>query len=179
MIKRIAPLILFLAALGLFFFFIVPRYETAKVKQKQISVLNDALSNSRKVQAARDTLLTTYNNISTSDIDRLKKILPDHVDNVRLILEIDQIATRNGMILQNVRTREDVRGDSGAFGPDDSPYGRIRMSFSLLGRYESLVTFLREVEAGLRVADVVALSFTRGRGDLYEYEVEVDTYWLK
>ena len=179
MIKRIAPLIFLLAALGLFFLFITPRYEVVKAKRGQIKILNDALLNSRKVQAARDTLLTTYNNISNADLERLKRILPDHVDNVRLILEINRIATDNGMILQNVTTRDDTRADSGAFGPDDSAYGKIRMSFSLAGKYESLVNFLKEIEQSLRVVDIVALSFTRGRGDLYEYEIEVDTYWLK
>lgn len=170
---------LLLASLGLFFFFVIPQYEAVRIKQEQIKILNDALNNSRKVQAARDTLLSTYNNIGVADIERLKKILPDHVDNVRLILEVDRIASRNNMVLQNVSTREDVRGDSGALGPDDSLFGKLRLNFSLAGRYESLISFLAEVEQSLRVVDIVALSFTRGLGDLYEYELEVDTYWLK
>ena len=167
MIKRITPLLFFLVALGLFFLFIVPQYEIVRAKQQQIKILNDALNNSKKVQAARDTLLTTYNSIGAVELDRLKKILPDNVDNVRLILELDRIATRNSMILQNVSTREDARGDAGAFGPDDSSFGKIRLNFSLAGRYESLVSFLQQMEQSLRVVDVVALSFTRGRGDLY------------
>ncbi|MDP3726515.1 MAG: type 4a pilus biogenesis protein PilO [bacterium] len=179
MIKSITPLVLLLASLSLFLLFIIPNFETVKEKRAQIKVLNEALSNSRKVQSVRDALLTSYNNIGTADLDRLKKILPDHVDNVRLILEFDRIATRSGMKLQNVSTRDDVREDSGAFGPDDALFGKIRMNFSLLGRYESLIDFLTEIEESLRVVDIVALSFTRGSGELYEYELEVDTYWLK
>ncbi len=179
MIKRIMPLVLLLASLSLFLLFIIPNFEAVKEKRAQIKILNEALSNSRKVQAVRDALLTSYNNIGTADLDRLKKILPDHVDNVRLTLELDRIASRNGMSLKNVSTRDNVREDSGAFGPDDALFGKIRMNLSLNGRYESLIEFLKEVEQSLRVVDVIALSFTRGSGELYEYEIEIDTYWLK
>lgn len=178
MIKQITPIILLLAVLALFFFFIAPQYKTLQEKRGQIVSLDEALRNSRQVQIARDTLLTSYNNIADEDLERLRKILPDHVDNVRLILEIDRIASRNNMILQNVTTRDGAQ-NTGGFGPDDGLYGKIRMGFSLIGRYESLVNFLAEIEQSLRVVDIVALSFTRGQGDLYEYELELDTYWLK
>src|SRR3989344_8422745 len=154
MIKQIVPILLILASLAVFSFFIVPQYAKLKEERQQIASLNDALSNSRRVQAVRDTLLTSYNNIADEDLDRLKKILPDHVDNVRLILEIDRIASRNAMILKNVATRTSEESVEGSFGPDDGLYGKIRMGFSLIGRYESLVNFLAEVEQSLRVVDV-------------------------
>ncbi|MBI2047786.1 MAG: hypothetical protein HYT27_01470 [Parcubacteria group bacterium] len=179
MIKQIVPIVLILASLAIFSFFIVPQYAKLKEERQQIASLNDALNNSRRVQAVRDTLLTSYNNIGDEDLDRLKKILPDHVDNVRLILEIDRIASRNAMILKNVATQNSAGDAPGSFGPNDALFGKIRMGFSLIGRYESLVNFLTELEQSLRVVDIVALSFSRGQGDLYEYELELNTYWLK
>ncbi|MBI2109171.1 MAG: type 4a pilus biogenesis protein PilO [Parcubacteria group bacterium] len=179
MIRQILPILLVLASLAIFFFFVVPQYATLQGKRSQIAALNEALNNSRQVQAVRDRLLTSYNNIADEDIDRLKKILPDHVDNVRLILEIDRIASRNGMVLQNVVTRDSTKESAGSFGPNDALFGKIRIGFSLIGRYESIVNFLAELEQSLRVVDVVALSFARGQGDLFEYDLEIDTYWLK
>lgn len=177
MIQKILPLVLALASLALFFFFVIPEFRELKERRAQIGFLNEALSNSRKVQAVRDSLLSSYNTIADADLSRLEKILPDHVDNVRLILEIDRIASRNGMVLQNITTREAERRNQ--FGPDDSSFGKIQMGFSLVGRYESLVNFLSEIEQSLRLVDVVGLSFVRGQGDLYEYELELYTYWLK
>ena len=179
MLRQIIPIILVLASLALFFFFIVPQYGGLKEKRSRVASLNEALGNSRQVQAIRDALLTSYNTIADADLDRLIKILPDHVDNVRLIIEIDRIASRNNMILKSVRTQGGAEYIGGTFGPNDTPYGKIRIGFSLLGRYESLTNFLSEIEQSLRVVDVVDLSFTRGQGDLYEYELELDTYWLK
>ena len=179
MLRQIIPIILVLASLALFFFFIVPQYGGLKEKRSRVASLNEALGNSRQVQAIRDALLTSYNTIADADLDRLIKILPDHVDNVRLIIEIDRIASRNNMILKSVRTQGGAKDIAGSFGPDDALYGKIRIGFSLLGRYESLTNFLKEVEQSLRVVDVVDLSFARGEGDLHEYELEVDTYWLK
>src|SRR3989338_4598819 len=137
MIKQITPLVLLLAALALFFFFIAPQYKTLQEKRGRIVSLNLALRDSRQVQAVRDALLASYNNITDEDLERLKKILPDHVDNVRLIIEVDRIASRNAMILKNVTTRDGVQSVEGSFGPDDGLYGKIRMGFSLIGRYES------------------------------------------
>lgn len=179
MLKRITPLFLLLASLALFSFFIIPQYKEVMDRREEIGFLNEALNNSKKVQTVRDALLASYNNIADADLERLKKILPDHVDNVRLILEFDRIASRNNMILQNVATRDSARGESDAFGPDDALFGKIRMSFALAGSYESLVKFLVEIEQSLRVVDIVSLSFAITPGDLYEYDMEVDTYWLK
>lgn len=178
MIKQITPLILVLVSLAIFSMFIAPRYRAAQEQKGVITTLNEALNNSKKVQAVRDSLLSSYNSIADADLSRLRKVLPDHVDNVRLVLEVDRIASRNNMILQNVSTRSNVRSKS-ALGPDDSPFGRIRISFSIVGRYESLVNFLSELEQSLRVVDVMALSFVRGEGDFYKYDIELDTYWLK
>ncbi len=177
--KHITPVILVMVSIALFFFFIVPRYEGIKDIQERIVPLNEALSNSKKIQAVRDGLLSSYNNIAEADLDRLQKILPDHVDNVRLILEVDRIASRNNMILQNVVTRGSFRDEQNTLGPNDSLFGKLRINFSIAGRYDSLVNFLSELEQSLRVVDVVALSFSRGEGDFYEYEIEVDTYWLR
>ena len=176
--KQVIPILLIIGSFALIFFFVIPQYKVVQNEKALIASLNSALTNSRQVQGLRDSLLTKYNTISDVELDRLKKILPDHVDNVRLILEFDRIALRNGMVLQNVSTQEGSK-TKGSFGPDESLFGKLRIRFSVIGQYDSLVNFLTEIEQSLRVVDIVALSFTRGKGDLNEYEIEVETYWLK
>ena len=58
---------------------------------------NEALNNSKALEDKRDTLTAKYNTIDPNDLIKLQKLLPDNVDNIRLILEIGQIASlRNG-----------------------------------------------------------------------------------
>ena len=61
----------------------------------------------------KQSLLSRFNAFKTEDLDRLRKLLPDHVDNVRLILDLDNLAARHGMALQNVVISEPA-SESGA-----------------------------------------------------------------
>ena len=176
--KQMIPILLIVGSFALFFFFVMPQYKVVQTERSLIASLNSALSNSRELQEVRDTILTKYNTIADEELTRLKSILPDHVDNVRLILEIDRVALRNGMVLQNVTTQEGGK-TNGSFGPNDGFFGKLRIRFSVVGQYDAFVNFLTEIERSLRVVDIVSLSFTRGKGDLNEYEIEVVTYWLK
>ena len=179
MMKQFAPVILIIVSIAVFFGLISPLYDGVKERRAQIKLLSEALSNSRKVQTVRDQLLERYNRISTADLERLKKIVPDHVDNVRLLIEVDRIATRNGVVVQHVATRDGSRSERATLGPDESPIGTIRMNFSLAGGFQNIIAFLSELEQSLRVVDITAFSFTRGKGDVYEYDMEIQTYWLK
>jgi hypothetical protein len=48
-------------------------------------------------------LTQKYSTIDPVNLDKLTKLLPDNVDNIRLILEIEKIASPYGMILKDVK----------------------------------------------------------------------------
>src|SRR3990170_5826718 len=87
--KYLLSIILIAASIGLFFVYINPSYLGVKDLRAQESSFNEALSNSKKLQAIRDTLVTKYNSFSPTTMDRIKKFLPDNVDNIKLVLEIN------------------------------------------------------------------------------------------
>ena len=62
----------------------------------------EAIDNSAKLIKVRDDVLRAYNSLTVEDKDRLNKIVPDNVDNVRLIIDVkDDIAARHGLFLKN------------------------------------------------------------------------------
>src|SRR3989338_10618623 len=85
-----------------FILFTQPNYDTAKALEAQIAEYNQALDKAAELQQLKQSLLSRYNAFNPADLDRLHKLLPDHVDNVRLVLDLDNLAARNGMALQNV-----------------------------------------------------------------------------
>src|SRR3972149_11708206 len=95
--KYILPAILILASLGLFFLFINPTYPEVKDLKAKVDSYNEALNNSKKLQSVRDVLVSKYNGFSPDDIDRLGKLLPDNVDNIKLVLEIQRISAQFNM----------------------------------------------------------------------------------
>ena len=44
-----------------------------------------------------------YNSFDPNDLAKLQTLLPDNVDNIRLILEIENVAAPYGMVLKDVK----------------------------------------------------------------------------
>ena len=177
--KNIFSIILIAAGVGLFILYVDPVYEEIKTLRAEASQYNQALNQSKELQSLRDQLLSRYNTFSTSDIARLEKLLPDNVDNVRLILDIDNIASKYGMIIQNVSVNRKADDENPFLGKDDRVYGSITLDFAVSAGYENFRAFLRDIENSARLIDVVNLDFRVGSDDFSTYKFSIKTYWLK
>lgn len=149
--------------------------------------LNEAISNARALDAKIDKLTEAKNNISQEDLAKLDKFIPSHIDNVNLIIDINNIATRHGMIIKNVKVRsgnEEGNADSQASDrlsvvSSQNKIADTYLSFSVTGNYDSLLGFLDSLADSLRVADVNSLSFSVDSKGVNQYNFEVKTYWVK
>lgn len=178
--KSILPVLFVVIAGGIFFGFIDPAYSRIKELRAEESEFDQALNRSRELQQVRDQLLSRYNVISQANIDRLEKFLPDNVDNVRLILDMDSIAARYGMRTRNVQLQvAEDRPGLGQVGQDDSAFQSIIVSFSVTGSYDEFRSFIEDLERSLRLVDVVGISFSSSETGIYDYSVAIKTYWLK
>lgn len=191
MIRIIITVLCLAIAGGAFFLYTKPAYDGAIELTKTIAEYDQALDKANELQKLRQTLLSRYNTFDPRDIDRLHKLLPDHVDNVRLVLDLDTLASRFGLALQNVvisgagqdsATKGSVA--SATIGGSARTHESLTFKFSTQGTYPSFVTFMEDLEKSLRIVDLVALSITPGTDaklsePIYRFEVTVRTYWLK
>lgn len=175
--KFFIPIILLVASFSAFIWFIDPAYQTIQTLSADAEVFNDALNNSKELQAVRDQVLKEYNAISATDIDMLLKLLPNTVDNVRLVRDIDGIASLHGMTLRGVRV--ELGEEDRSVGPSARSYGAATISFVVSAQYQSFVSFLADLEKSLRLVDITNVSFGASDLDLAEYQVSIKTYWLK
>lgn len=179
--KSLLPILFVAAAAGIFFGFIDPAYSRVQELRAEESQFDQALTRSRELQQVRDQLLSRYNVIPEMQVTRLKKFLPDNVDNVRLILDIDSIAARYGMRTRNVQLQTtDDRPNRGQVGQSDSAYQSVVVTFSVTGPYDVFRSFIEDLERSLRLVDIIGISFSSANtGDVYDYSVSIKTYWLK
>ncbi len=181
--KGIFPIIAVVIAGVLFYFFIDPTYAKIKELRAEEATLNTALSRALELQATRDQLLSRYNTFSPEDLARLEKLLPDHVDNVRLVLDMDGMATQYGMRVRNVAIeKQDEKKKSTRtqqVGPDERTYESMVLSFTVTGDYSTFRSFLKDLEQSLRLVDVESVSFNATDTGLYDVTVGLRTYWLK
>ena len=177
----ITPILLFIISIALFFGYTDGTYSRVVEQKKLESEYVEALSKSRELQDIRESLLSEYNAFQPQDISRLEKLLPDNIDNVRLILEIDALAKEHGLSVKNLTVRDDSKPATGSktVGPDTRDYSSVTLEFVVSSSYANFQKFLADLEKSLRIVDVTAIEFRQTGSDFDEYRVAIKTYWLK
>lgn len=184
----ILPVILILSSIGLFFGFINPRYTEVIELKKQSAEYEQALVNANKLILKRDELAQKYNQFTPETVDKIQKMLPDSVDNIRLIIAIEQIANKYGMPLENPKYETATIADTKTGQPSTpaeanepmKDYDSFELGFTVTGTYENFLKFLDDVEKNLRIVDIKAVDFSPKEGSKsFKFQVTIDTYWLK
>lgn len=181
--RFIIPAILIAVAIGLFTVWTNPTYQGTKALQAQVAQYDEALDKAQELRKLRDELLNRRNTFSTEDMQKLQRMLPDNVDNIRLIIEINNIAAKHGLALQSVELGElsDSRTARTEFavGSSGDPVGSVDVSFAVNASYEQFQAFLLDLEHSLRIVDVQTVEFDASdKAPSTNYGLKIRTYWL-
>lgn len=195
--RFIMPAILIGISITLFFMYTDPLYSKIKELKVEDKSYSEALRNSKALEDERDKLTKKSNSIDPADIAKLQKLLPDNIDNIRLILEIEQIASPYGMVLKDIKynpTAKDTanptaRGIEGGGAPRQTAstdYGVWDLEFSTMGSYNNFLNFTKDLENNLRIVDISSITFSsdtpsgpNSNSSSYKYNFKIKTYWLK
>lgn len=185
------PIFLIVLAIGLFVFYTDSAYQGTKDLRTTLASHETALMQSEQVVALRDRLLNERNNFPPEGINRLQAMLPDNIDNIRLIININDIATRHHMQVQGISIGGQSNDSSGnaasqglgatamSVGPGAAAVGSVTLGFSVDATYTEFLSFLYDLEHSLRLIDVSQISFTSGGKGVDSYSISIRTYWLK
>ena len=186
--KQYIPYLLIAVSVGLFYLHIDPRYKQVQTLQMQKGEYITALAKVDELQVQKNQLLTTYNSLPKGDLARLDHLLPEKLNGVKLIADIDGVAGKYGITMSNIRVTDEavdradtVGGEGGA-----KPYKTTSVSFSFTASYEAMVAFLRDLEKSLQLIDITSISFEVSEkkegevgANLNDYDVSFVTYSLK
>lgn len=174
------PILFFIAAIGLFFGYTNSTYEVIKELQVEAGEFDEALAQSRELGRVRDELLTRFNTFPSRELEQLEKFLPDNVDNVKLVLDIDNIASKYGLRIQNVVVSNARTSQANNVAVvQEALFDSVELEFTVIAGYENFIQFIEDLETSLRLVDVVALSFNVSDDTLYGHGFRIRTYWLK
>lgn len=101
--RFLLPIFLIGVAIGGFILITKPIYSEIEALQKEGEAYEQALQNSANLQKERDRLTTKLNSFTPEDLAKLEKMLPNTVDNIKLILEIQEQASNQGIVVRNVQ----------------------------------------------------------------------------
>lgn len=194
--RNITAIILIVLAVGIYLTF--TRAKLAEVNQ--VRAVNAqhllAISNADKLIKVRDSVLNDYNALSAEDRLRLDKMVPNTVDNIRLIIDLNSVALRHGFSLRNIKasTSNANKNTSSMKQVQDSSIHQdgtmsyiptpvldtVMISFSVTAPYQQFIDLLRDLEANLRIMDTTRLAVSAGSNPgMYDFSVELKTYWLR
>ena len=193
MISKLFPILAVLITIGLFVFYIDPTYNGQIAQAKsQIANYDSALTAASQFNQKESQLIAEQNQIPATSIQRVAAYLPDGVDNVQLILDLDSLAARSGLTLSNFavsNNSSDSNTTTGAPTPaagtkvptlsGASASNSLDLSVSATGTYSAFRTFLAAAEQSLRPLDVTSLTINDSATGVYTYQVTFRIYWLQ
>ena len=192
MLRYVFALIGLFIAGAIFLWYTKPTYDSVQGVRDESTQYDAALAKAAELQQLKQTLLTRYNSFNPTDLERVQKLLPDHVDNVALILDLDNLAARYQMPIENVDVStpassgsSDTAAGIATIGASGQKYDSVTIRFSTRGSYTDFLKLLKDLEMSLRVVDLVQMGISPQGPDertgqpTYSYELMLRTYWLK
>jgi len=185
MINRTLPIFALFVAIGIFFAYISPTWsgEIAAAKAA-IASDNQALAAASEYTAQQNELISARNAIIPANLARITAFLPDSVDNVGLILNLNALAARSGLSLSNIDVMASSASTPGTSASgvlpvhSASPINSVDLSLSAIGSYQALQTFLIGIEKSERLLDVRDILVKGSDTGVYTYQMMLRLYWL-
>lgn len=190
--SKFIPILCLVIAGGIFFGYINPTVTgNIATLNQEVAKYDSALAAAKRFEQKQAQLTTAQKNLPADAVERLSAFLPDGVDNVQLILDLDALAARSGIALGNFKTTESGKGraptsatgnvDTAATMVLDSglPTDSVDISMSASGSYAALRTFLDGVESSLRPLDLVEFQLADSSTGTYNYQMTYRLYWLR
>ena len=180
MSRLLLPIAMLVAAGAILLTLTKPLLSEVTTLRAEKARLEAGLANATQLKEVRDGLLQKAHDFPKEDLDRLVKMLPDNVDNVKLIIDMNNLARGSGMNIRSVK----IKTDDGTSGKDviaesGQKKGAVTLSFGVSGPYNNFQDFLGRLAKSLRLVDVTAISFGSNEKNFYDYGVDIQTYWLK
>lgn len=184
---KIIPVLLIVAAVGLFFGYTNKEINTniKEMREKEASY-DQALKAAATFADKKNDLVAQRDAIPKEQLERFITFLPDSVNNVQLILDLNTLASKSGLTITNFVVKDAAISstpDNNSQAPlsleSTEPVDSLDISIAATGTYSAFRTFLQATEKSLRLLDVVDIGVRNSMTGVYTYEITYRIYWLR
>lgn len=182
MTRILTPILSILIALAIFFLFTQSIIADIRTTQSETKEYRDAVANAAKFNQKLNELVQRAHSFSAQDVERLETLTPKSVNEVKLLVDLEEMIRSHGMFLGNISvsesTEKEVRSDTKPGITYEEDFIPSDVSFTLIGTYDQFRGLLADIERSLVLMDVTHLKFSAKEGALQQYEVTIRTYAL-
>jgi len=177
----ITQVITLVIALAIVFTFIQPTFAKIQSTQEEIKVLQAERATVESVNVKLNQLITERNRIAERDVRRLLNYLPEKLDEIKVLRDIEIITKTPGISLNASALKYNSQGSNSGSNRQPSTTGVREHNFSLtlMTSYEHLKTFLLLLEANNYPLEVGSLKVSTAEGGLLNVNLELVTYSRK
>ena len=166
--RNITALILIILAVACYFTYTQGAWSDAMAIKKVNDQYTSAIANAQRLVKVRDQVRSDFANISVDDQNKLAKMIPTSADNIRLIVDMNSIASKNGISLKDIKASA-VNDQTTTASPSSSQgisintpkLSTVKVSFGTTASYAQFMNFLQALELNLRIMDQGTESFFR------------------
>ncbi|MEK7560064.1 MAG: hypothetical protein AAB522_02070 [Patescibacteria group bacterium] len=176
--KSLLSIFLFLAGIALIFWAGKPLWEEIDILRAEKNSIAGTLSELRNLEEKRNNLLSIYNSISKSDLERLNYMLPLNSDTGSILVSLEKLSQNLGIRLKRAEFITENKNTQ-SIQAASSLFNTIDMSFIISASYDSFKSFLDALERNLRIEDITNISFSTGQTNLYEFTIRANSYYAK
>lgn len=142
-------------AAGLLVAYAYPNYQDiANLKKRQVE-LQDYIQQASQAQAKIDDLEAKYKKFPDGASDRMSIMIPESIDDVRLTMDLTNLAAQHGLSLANPSIKK-LAVDKG------SQLQQYDVSFAIEAPYNTFRNFLNDIQYWLQIRDITSLTITPG-----------------
>ena len=182
--RYIIPILLVILSASVYVMVIDPTYADIRQQQAKEAELVNFLADAKQANAKLAKIKESYAAFPSGSEQALSTILPDKLDPIRFIIEVEAVARIHGLYLKGPHA--EPSGDTGA---NASKYTEDKLTFSVSAPYPIFHEFLKDIQDSLALRDMTNVSFTADptSGDtknqrpdsvVYNYNVSLMSYSL-
>jgi Tfp pilus assembly protein PilO len=186
MSKNLLNLLLVVTVFAMYYLVIGPIYSgTGGVWQPKDSIqslrtinaqYDETLAQADGLYNQAQTLRAQYANVSPEQKAKMEIMVPNSIDKIRLLDEVDNLGRQTGLIFDSLAYAEGAASGAGSVA-----LGSASISFTVKTNYPKFKELMDNFEKSLRLFSVQNVSFSAPskEGDLTSYQVKLNTYYLK
>jgi hypothetical protein len=170
---------LIVISIALLMLFFKPQLGKIDQINQRKAAYNQAISDLQHIDQKKNELLAKLNSFPAEDVAKIDTLLPDKPNVVPLVAELENIASKRGIIIRNIST--DSSGNfSASLGGEGKAknYETSTLNFDFESSYDVMKQFLIEIESSLRVMDIRSVNFSGTESNNFTYKVTMDIYWI-
>jgi len=184
--KNAVILISVVVFFAILFLLVLPTYNKTGLLRGMLKDDTNSLKETEEVFAKANQLKQVYE-ARKDEINKVYYILPSGSDIPNLIVQLEALASENGLILDKMNfikktLIKKIATEETATTPESEPqkeYKTLGVTLSLVGNYNSFKSFLEALELNMRLMDIKSITFSGQKEAVgFTFNIELEAYYL-